>query len=146
MFLSVWAASIKRSSKICHFRVKAVMHISALFGTYHVTECCQRRSFFCRICHACSAMQILKICLFPAGCQCIENTASGLSIRWLTLYKSKHISWKLDYFFPTWVSCSPFDSLVISIWKGLKILLSEFVLKTENNTLSLCAVSFLWKN
>ena len=43
------------------------MHINASFVTYHVTECSQRRSSSCRICHVCSAMQILQICLFPVG-------------------------------------------------------------------------------
>ena len=43
------------------------MHINASFVTYHVTECFQRRSSSCRICHVCSAMQILQICLFPVG-------------------------------------------------------------------------------
>ena len=43
------------------------MHINASFVTYHVTECFQRRSSSCRICHICSAMQILQICLFPVG-------------------------------------------------------------------------------
>ena len=43
------------------------MYINASFVTYHVTECCQRRSSSCRICHACSTMQILQICLFSVG-------------------------------------------------------------------------------
>ena len=43
------------------------MHINAFFVTFHVTEGCQRRSSSCRICHACTAMQILQICFFPVG-------------------------------------------------------------------------------
>ena len=43
------------------------MYINASFITYHVTECFQPRSLSCRICHACSTMQILQICLFPVG-------------------------------------------------------------------------------
>ena len=43
------------------------MYINASFVTYHVTDCFQRRSSSCRICHACSAMQILQICLFLVG-------------------------------------------------------------------------------
>ena len=43
------------------------MYINVSFVTYHVTECFQRRSSSCRICHACSAMQMLQICLFLVG-------------------------------------------------------------------------------
>ena len=57
------------------------MHINAFLATYHVTEGCQRRSSSCRICHACTAMQILQICFFPVGYdilpQCIIKPVKG---------------------------------------------------------------------
>ena len=57
------------------------MHINAFLVTYHVTEGCQRRSSSCRICHACTAMQILQICFFPVGYdilpQCIIKPVKG---------------------------------------------------------------------
>ena len=57
------------------------MHINAFFVTFHVTEVCQRSTSSCRICHACTAVQMLQICFFPVGYdmlrQCIITPVKG---------------------------------------------------------------------
>ena len=62
------------------------MHINAFFVTFHVTEGCQRRSSSCRICYACTAMQILQICLFPVAtiffASVLLHRWKELTVRW----------------------------------------------------------------